>query len=81
MIWELFPREKVFVDNRPAEYPGEFFTNIYKPMQENADVFEKVDQEYNFNAVFFYRHDITPWGMNFLKIIKENSDWAKVYRG
>jgi hypothetical protein len=79
LIWELFPGEKVFVDNRPAEYPGSFFSDVYKPMQETAAIFEKVDQEYNFNAVFFYRRDITPWGTNFLKVIEINPAWAKVF--
>ena len=75
----MFPQEKVFVDNRPEVYPNSFFSEVYKPMQENAAIFEKVDEEYNFNAIFFYAHDITPWGMNFLKNIKENSGWALVY--
>lgn len=79
LIFYLPKGEKVFVDNRPEAYPDSFFSQVYKPMQENADVFEKIDQEYNFNTVIFYRNDITPWGMNFLKIIQENSDWAKVY--
>ena len=79
LIWELFPGEKVFVDNRPAEYPGSFFSDVYKPMQETAAIFEKVDKEYNFNTVFFYRNDITPWAMNFLKVIRENPAWTKVF--
>jgi hypothetical protein len=79
LIWNLFPEEKVFVDNRPEVYPNVFFSDIYKPMQENPDVFKKVDEEYNFNAVMFYRNDITPWGMNFLKMIKENKNWVLVY--
>jgi hypothetical protein len=79
LIFNLPNREKVFVDNRPEAYPDVFFSEIYKPMQEDPAVFKKIDQEYNFNAVFFSRNDITPWGMNFLKIIKENPDWAKVF--
>ncbi|MDD5489573.1 MAG: hypothetical protein PHP25_02760 [Candidatus Moranbacteria bacterium] len=79
LIFFLPEGEKVFVDNRPEAYPDAFFSQVYKPMQENADIFKKVDQEYNFNTVFFYSHDITPWGMNFLKIIQENPEWAKVF--
>jgi hypothetical protein len=79
LIFYLPRNEKVFVDNRPEAYPDSFFSEVYKPMQENGDVFEKVDREYNFNAIVFYSHDITPWGVNFLKIIQENPDWAKVY--
>ena len=79
LIWNLPQNEKVFVDNRPEVYPNTFFSDVYKPMQEDPAVFEKVDREYNFNAVVFTRADITPWGMNFLKMIKENPEWAKVF--
>jgi hypothetical protein len=79
LIFGLPSRQKVFVDNRPEAYPDSFFSEVYKPMQENPDIFKKIDEQYNFNAVFFCRNDITPWGMNFLKKIKENSDWAKVF--
>jgi len=79
LIFYLPKNEKVFVDNRPEAYPDAFFSEVYKPMQESTDVFEKFDREYNFNAVFFYSHDITPWGMNFLKIIKENPNWTPVF--
>jgi hypothetical protein len=79
LAWDLPKNEKVFVDNRPAEYPGSFFTDIYKPMQENPEVFKKVDQQYNFNAIVFSAGDITPWGMNFMKVIRGNPDWEKVF--
>lgn len=79
LIWGLPRNEKVFVDNRPAEYPGSFFTDIYKPMQNDPSIFEKIDQQYNFNTVVFSRSDITPWGMNFLKVIRENSNWKKAF--
>lgn len=48
-------------------------------MQEKADIFKKVDGDYNFNAVIFYRNDITPWGMNFLKMIQDDPNWALIY--
>ncbi|MCX6762821.1 MAG: hypothetical protein NT093_03515 [Candidatus Moranbacteria bacterium] len=48
-------------------------------MQENPNIFKKIDQQYNFNAVVFSARDITPWGINFLKAIKENSSWKKVF--
>jgi hypothetical protein len=79
LIWNLPAGEKVFVDNRPEAYPDSFFSEVYKPMQENPDIFKKIDQQYNFNTVVFSRNDITPWGMNFLKVIKEDPDWTKVF--
>ncbi|HUD09114.1 MAG TPA: hypothetical protein VMQ48_03435, partial [Candidatus Saccharimonadales bacterium] len=79
LIWNLPASEKVFVDNRPEAYPDSFFSEIYKPMQENPDVFKKVDAQYNFNTVVFSRNDITPWGMNFLKMIKDDPNWAPIF--
>lgn len=79
LIWNLPAGEKVFVDNRPEAYPDSFFSEVYKPMQENPDIFKKIDQQYNFNMVVFSAGDITPWGMNFLKVIKEDPDWTKVF--
>jgi hypothetical protein len=78
LIFNL-PNQKVFVDNRPAEYPGDFFTKVYKPMQENPDIFKKVDEEYDFNTIVFYRNDITPWAQAFLKSIKDNQSWSPVF--
>jgi len=79
LIWNLYPQEKVFVDNRPEVYPHSFFSEVYKPMQDDPDIFRRIDQEYNFNSIFFYKNDITPWGMNFMKNIKENQEWAKAF--
>ena len=80
LIWNLFPREYVFVDNRPEVYPNAFFSEVYKPMQEDLAIFEKIDEEYNFNAIFFYRNDITPWAQNFFGKIAKNENWAPVYK-
>jgi hypothetical protein len=79
LIWSLPTSEKVFVDTRPEAYPDPFFSETYKPMQENPDVFKRVDAQYNFNTVVFSRNDITPWGMNFLKTIREDPNWAPVF--
>lgn len=79
LIWNLPPGEKVFVDNRPEAYPDAFFTDTYKPMQNDPAIFEKIDKEQGFNAVIYYSHDITPWGVNFLKYIGTSQQWDKVY--
>ncbi|MFA6193959.1 MAG: hypothetical protein WC726_03815 [Parcubacteria group bacterium] len=79
LVWSLPKNEKVFVDNRPEAYPDSFFSQVYKPMQENPEIFKRIDQQYNFNAIVFSAGDITPWGMNFLKVIRENSNWKKAF--
>lgn len=81
-IFALFTperQEKVFVDNRPETYPTEFFSDVYIPMQENIDVWERVLDQYNFNAIWFYRLDATPWAQNFLITHISDPAWAPVY--
>ena len=74
LIYHLYP-EKVFVDNRPEAYPVSFFTEEYIPMQENDNVFIN----YDFNAIFFYYHDFTPWAQEFLIRKVDDSNWAPVF--
>ncbi len=79
LIYYLFPKEKVFVDNRPEGYPVEFFTQTYVPMQENDQVWEAKSKEYNFNSIFFYRLDLTPWAQRFLLSRIQDPEWAPVF--
>jgi hypothetical protein len=79
LIFHLFPKEKVFVDNRPEAYPASFFQEIYIPIQENEDAWQKLSEEYNFNAIFFSYHDITPWAQKFLINRINDENWAPVF--
>lgn len=79
LIYELYPKEKVFVDNRPEAYPAEFFENVYVPMQEEETEWEKQEQIYHFNAIFFGYHDLTPWAQTFLVNRVNDQTWAPVY--
>jgi len=80
LIFHLFPKEKVFVDNRPEAYSTDFFQKIYIPMQEDENVWQKMDEQYKFNAIFFSLNDLTPWGQNFLlSRINDSRIWAPVF--
>lgn len=79
LIFELFPQERVFVDNRPEAYSNDFFKKIYVPMQEDEAVWKAKDQEYGFNAIYFYRHDMTPWAQPFLIRRVRDPEWAPVF--
>ena len=79
LIWKLYPEQKVFVDGRPEAYTVDFFEKIYKPMQENPELWEKYSKEYKINYIFFDYHDITPWAQNFLSRMSKNQDWSMVY--
>ncbi len=67
------------MDNRPEAYPESFFEETYVPMQEKEENWQKELKKYNFNAIFFYRNDLTPWAQNFLINRVSDPDWAPVY--
>jgi len=79
LIFHLFPKEKVFVDNRPETYPVSFFENVYIPMQQNNNIWEQIMEEHDFNVIFFAWHDATPWGQKFLIERVSDPDWAPVF--
>lgn len=79
LIYSIFPEQKLFVDNRPEAYPAEFFTDEYIPMQENEELWKEKLKQYDFNVIFFYLHDLTPWGQNFLINRSKDDDWSAVY--
>lgn len=79
LIYYLFPQHKVFVDNRPEAYPIEFFDNVYEPMQESEEKWREVDQKYNFNVIYFMRHDMTEHAQPFLIRRVRDPNWAVVF--
>jgi len=79
LIWSLYPKEKVFVDNRPEAYPASFFQETYIPAQENESFWQNLDRKYQFNVIFFFRHDATPWAQPFLIRRLSDSSWVPVY--
>lgn len=77
--YRLYPTERAFVDGRPEAFPTAFFRNIYIPMQMNPALFDKEDQKYHFNVIFFAHTDITPWGRSFIQTIGKNPQWRLAY--
>lgn len=79
LIFNLFPDEKVFIDNRPEAYPPYFIQDIYVKMQEDEEVWSRKSKEYGINTIFFYRHDLTPWAQTFLISRIRDEEWIPVY--
>jgi hypothetical protein len=79
LIFQLYPQEKVFVDNRPEAYPDTFFQNDYVPMQEDDEAWKRVAEQYDFNAIYFYLGDATNWGQEFLVKRIGDPQWAPVF--
>ncbi len=79
LIFHLFPEERVFVDNRPEAYSGDFFREIYAPMQESKATWQRALDRFGFNTIFFFRHDNTPAGQKFLVDRVRDPEWRAVY--
>jgi len=79
LIFHLFPKERVFVDNRPEAYPAEFFQKTYIPLQEDEGVWRETLARHDFNAIIFHHRDMTPWGQRFLAARVQDKDWAPVF--
>jgi len=79
LIFNLFPEEHVFVDNRPEAYTVSFFKNIYEPMQSSEEKWKEMDRKYHFNVIFFNRLDYTTYAQPFLFRRISDPDWAPVF--
>jgi MFS family permease len=79
LIYHLYPQEKVFTDNRPEAYSVAHFQDIYIPAQQDNSVWQKLNQEYNFNVIFFSHRDYTPWGQQFLIERVADDEWIPVF--
>jgi hypothetical protein len=79
LIFNFYPKEKVFVDNRPEAYDAAFFNELYVPMQKDDVVWERINERYQFNMIYFYRHDFTQWAQPFLIRRLQDPEWAPVF--
>jgi hypothetical protein len=79
LIYHLGGQEKVFVDNRQEAFPPDFFQKVYIPMQEDDPVWRQQEAKYGFNVIYFYRHDLTPWGQSFMIDRVRDPGWAPVF--
>ncbi len=79
LIFHLFPKEKVFVDNRPEAYSIDFFQKTYIPMQNDEEVWKEMMKKYNFNTIYFQRWEMTDWAQSFLSRRVNDPDWVTVF--
>jgi len=79
LIYYLFPKERVFVDNRPEAYPASFFRDMDIGLQVNEKRWREAESRYGFNAIFFYHRVYTAWGQGFLIRRLSDPQWAAVY--
>ncbi len=78
LIFHLAPQERLFVDNRQEAFPPDFFKKVYMPMQETPSIWQEQLAKHDFQVVYFYRHDLTPWGQQFMVERISDPAWAPV---
>jgi hypothetical protein len=79
LTYRLYPR-LVFLDNRPEAYPASFFKDIYLPMQNNPEIFKKLDFKYGFNALIISHRDGAASKTNLLfRHLMHDSGYLLVY--
>lgn len=79
LIYNFYPEWRVFTDNRPEAYSVDHFKKVYIPAQEDDEVWQRLDDEYDFNVIYFAHRDHTPWGQRFLIEKVKDDDWVVVY--
>lgn len=79
LIFWLFPKNSVFVDNRPEAYTTSFFNDIYRPLQNDSQKWNELQNTYNFQTIYFSHTDSTPWAQQFVTEILNNPNWSLVY--
>ncbi len=80
LIYHLYPKEKVFVDNRFGDaYSSEFFREVYFASLDSEDVWLEVSKKYDFQTIFFYQYDRASNIRNFLWRRLNDPAWSLVY--
>lgn len=78
-IFNFFPEQRLFVDNRPEAYSVDFFKNVYEPMQEREEKWIEFSNKFDFNCIYFFRHDNTTHAQPFLIRRTNDEKWAPVF--
>lgn len=79
LIFNLYPQEKVFVDNRAEAYPESFFNDVYNPILTNENKWQEELDKYNFNSIVFYRYDEGDGAIQFLYNRVSDPKWVLVF--
>jgi len=79
LIFNLFPEERFFIDSRAEAFPASFFSEVYLPMLSSEEKWQKMQEKYQFNTIFFYHYDSTPGCREFIWRRMRDPGWVLVY--
>jgi len=79
LIYYLYPRQRVFVDNRPEAYPPSFFGDDYFSLLVNDERWRNGMQLNRFNVIFMNHRGRSAVGESFIVRRVLDPDWAPVF--
>jgi len=79
LVYKLYPKYKLFIDNRPEAYPADFLQKIYIKLEENKPLRKAVFKKKKVKTVVFAHTDQTPWGEKFIRQMADDHRWSLVY--
>lgn len=79
LIYALYPRERVYVDNRPEAYPAAFFADDYFSLLVNETQWRRALATHGFNAIVFNPAGRSVAAENFVVQRMLETDWAAVF--
>ncbi len=79
LVYYFFPREKVWMDNRPEAYSANFFNHVNNPLLADDGAWAKTLEKYQFNVIFFYQYDEGDNIRTFLSKRVRDPSWSLVY--
>jgi len=79
LIYSLYPRERVYVDNRPEAYPAAFFAEDYFPLLVNDVQWRGALAAHRFNAIVINTRDRSAATQQFVIQRVLDADWAPVF--
>jgi len=79
LIYSLYPKERVFVDNRPEAYSTSFFKDTYLPIFLDENTWQKALNTYKFNVIFFYQYDQIDGMRPFIYKRLHDPSWSLIY--
>lgn len=79
LVSYLYPKQLIFIDNRPEAVPASFFKDVYLPILEQDRKWQEALEKYKFNVIFFDRLDRTKPTLNFLLSRIKDPEWEIVF--
>lgn len=77
--YRLYPKERIFVDGNPEEYPKEFFENVYNPSENSYGEFKNAEKIYKFNTVFYEHRNQTQNQNPVLAGLIRDKNWKMIF--